>query len=63
MKKDPTVTHGGIFERKRREKFGGLREKLYLWPNFKLNFKFVQSMNKPLISRTLASSISGTFSY
>ncbi len=63
MKKDPTVTHGGIFERKRREKFGGLREKLYLWPNFQFNCKFVQSMSKPLISRTLASSISGTFSY
>jgi len=50
-------------QQKRGEKFGGLRENSYLWPNFQFNCKFVQLMSKQLISRTLASSISGVFSY
>ena len=35
---------------------------MYLWPNFKFNFKFVQRMSKQLINRTLASSFSNMFS-
>ena len=44
------------------EIFGSLQEKLYLWPNFQFNCKFVQNMNKPLITRTLASAFSDVFS-